>query len=180
MGRALKPIAGRVALVISRAVLRLVQEMPGVQVVQVEALKGEVIDQAEHLQAYGFASSPLPGAEAVLAAVGGSRNHPLVLVIADRRYRPALEAGEAILHDDQGQVVHITRDGIRIRSTLPVTVETSDTFRVAAETVEIHATDHVRIDAGGAGVTYWPNKTDDWRQGLPTVNHPPSPPEHSP
>lgn len=170
--RVLKPVTDRLRLVIGRAVLRLVQDLPGVQLVQVEALAGEVIDQAEHFQAYGFASHPLLGAEAIVAAVGAARNHPVVIVIADRRYRPQLAAGEAILFDDQGQTVHVKRDG--------VVVTTDKVFRVEAQTVEIHATDRVRIDAGGAGVTYWPDHTDDWRQGLPTTNHPPSPPEHSP
>ena len=183
--RALKPLTDRVRLIISRAVLRLVQDLSGVQLVQVEALKGEVIDQAEHLQAYGYASHPLPGAEAVVAAVGGARNHPLILVIADRRYRPGLEAGETIIHDDQGQTIHVRRDGVVVTTDKLFRVEAatielhaSERVRIEADAVEIHATDHVRIDAGGAGVTYWPDKTDDWRQGLPTVNHPPSPPEH--
>lgn len=172
VARLIKPLADRVALAIGRAVLRLVAEAPGVQLVQVEALAGEVIDRAEHLQAYGFASHPLPGAEAVLVAVGGARNHPLVIVIADRRHRPPLEAGETILHDDQGQTVHMARDRILIK--------TDKLLRIEAKEVEIHATDRVGIDAGGAGVTYFPDSTHDWRQGLPTVNHPPAPPEHSP
>lgn len=170
--RLVKPVADRVALSIGRAVLRLVSEMPGVQLVQVEALRGEVIDQAEHLQPYGYASHPLPGAEAVVAAVGGSRNHPLILVVADRRYRPGLEPGEAIVYDDQGQTIHLKRDGI--------VLTTDKRFRIEAKEVEIHASDRLRIDAGGAGVTFWPDHTDDWRQGLPTANHPPAPPEHNP
>lgn len=180
ISRMVKPVADRVALTIGRAVLRLVKEAAGVQLVQIEALKGEVIDQAEHLQQYGFASSPLPGAEAVVAAVGGARNHPIVLVIADRRYRPSLQPGEAILHDDQGQVIHISRDGVLVTTEKPITISTTGLFRVDANEVEIHGKVKVKIDAGGAGVTYTPTKTDDWRQGLPVVNHPPSPPEHTP
>ncbi len=172
VGRLIKPLADRVALAIGRAVLRLVKEADGVQLVQIEGLKSDVLDKVEHLQAYGFASHPLPGAEAVVLAVGGARNHPLVVVIADRRHRPGLEAGETIIHDDQGQVIHIARDRILLK--------TDKLLRIEAKEVEIHATDRVRIDAGGAGLTYFPDHTDDWRQGLPTSNHPPSPPEHSP
>jgi phage baseplate assembly protein V len=170
--RLIKPLADRVALAIGRAVLRLVSERAGVQLVQVEGLKGDVLDKVEHLQAYGFASHPLPGAEAVVLAIGGARNHPLVVVIADRRYRPGLEAGETIIHDDQGQVIHIARDRILLK--------TDALLRIEAAEVEIHGDTRVRIDAGGAGVTYFPDSTHDWRQGLPTVNHPPAPPEHSP
>ena len=174
VGRLIKPLADRAALAIGRAVLRLVKDAAGVQLVQIEALKDEVIDRVEHLQTYGFASHPLPGAEAILLALGGVRNKPvvIVIVIADRRHRPGLEAGETIIFDDQGQVIHIARDHI--------VVKTDKLFRVEAKEVEIHGQTRVRIDAGGAGVTYFPDHTDDWRQGLPTSNHPPAPPEHSP
>ena len=43
VGRLIKPLADRVALAIGRAVLRLVAERPGVQLVQVEGLKGDVL-----------------------------------------------------------------------------------------------------------------------------------------
>ena len=80
------------------------------------------------------------------------------------------EAGK--IYDPEEQVIHLKRDRILIH--------TDKLLRLEAKEVEIHGDDRVRIDAGGAGVTYFPNKTDDWRQGLPTANHPPSPPEHSP
>ena len=186
-GQDLRSVIDRGLLAVGRGVLRLVQEATGTQLVQVEALKNEVLDLAEHMQPYGYASHPLPGAEAVVLANGGSRNHPLIVIIADRRYRPSLQAGETILHDDQGQVIHIARDKILIRTDKTVRVEAqrveivaAETARIEAQTVEIHGSDHVRIDAGGAGVTYWPSRTDDWRQGLPTSNHPPAPPEHQP
>ena len=187
VGRLIKPLVDKINLAVGRAILRLVKEAAGVQLVQVEALKGEVLDRVEHLQTYGFASHPLPGAEAILLALGGTRNKPIIIVIADRRHRPELEAGETIIHDDQGQVIHIARDRILVHTNKLVRVEAqrveivaAETARIEAQTVEIHGSDHVRIDAGGAGVTYFPDHTDDWRQGLPTSNHPPSPPEHSP
>lgn len=137
--RDFRSVIDRGLLAIGRGVLKLVSEHPGVQLVQVEALKGEVIDQAEHMQAYGFASHPLSGAEAVINAVGGSRNHPLIVVIADRRHRPALAPGEAIVHDDQGQFVHLRRDGI--------TVHTDKNVRIEGSRIEVVATDAVHVEA---------------------------------
>ena len=183
----MRSVVDRGLLGVGRGVLRGVDEQDGIQLVQVEALKNEVIDGAEHMERYGMAAHPLPGAEPVVLANAGSRNHPLVIAITDRRYRPALEPGEVVIHDDQGQVVHLTRDGITVRTSKTVRVEATrveivaaETARIEAQTVEIHGSDHVRIDAGGAGVTYWPDRTDDWRKGLPKTDIPPAPPEHEP
>ena len=185
VGRLIKPLADKINLAVGRAILRLVKEATGVQLVQVEALKGEVLDRVEHLQTYGFASHPLPGAEAILLALGGTRNKPIIVVIADRRHRPGLEAGETIIHDDQGQVIHIARDHILVHTDKLSADRGAERSRSSPPRRPDRGADRrdhgvVRIDAGGAGVTYFPNSTHDWRQGLPTSNHPPSPPEHSP
>ena len=84
----------RVMMMIGRAVLKVIDDSTGLQIVQVEALAGEVIDRAERIQSYGFTSHPLPGADALVLAVGGMRQHPVVLV-DDRRHRlKDLEEGE--------------------------------------------------------------------------------------
>jgi phage gp45-like len=69
---------------------------------------GEVIEDREAMEHYGFTSRPLPGAEAVVIRDG---NHFIMVASDDRRYRVALEAGELALYDDQGQKVHFKRNG---------------------------------------------------------------------
>ena len=59
---------------------------PPLQTVQVVGLPDEIIDGAERFQMYGITSHPLPGADALVLAVGGIRQHPVIL-IDDRRYR---------------------------------------------------------------------------------------------
>ena len=62
----------------------------------------EVLDRAERFQQYGLTSHPHPGAEALLLAVGGMRQHPIVAAIDDRRYRPTgLEEGEVCLYSSE-------------------------------------------------------------------------------
>ncbi|GGC68634.1 phage baseplate assembly protein domain-containing protein [Chelatococcus reniformis] len=69
---------------------------------------------------YGFHAVPLPPkdgqhAEVIVGAMGGSSSHPVVLGMIDRRHRPKdWQPGEVGLHDDQGQQVRITRDGVVI------------------------------------------------------------------
>lgn len=111
--RYLAPLRRRMRLMVSRAVVRLVNDTTKTQALQVEILKGELYDRIERLQNYGITSVPLPGAEAIVLAAGGDRAHGVVVVVGDKRYRlTGLEPGEVAIHDDQGQKVHLTREGI--------------------------------------------------------------------
>ena len=88
-------------LMVGRAVLTVVDDSTGLQTVQVEGLRGEVIDSAERIQSYGFTSHPLPGADALVLSVGGVRQHPVIL-IDDRRHRVTeLEEGEVCVYTDE-------------------------------------------------------------------------------
>lgn len=109
--RMLGPLRRRVRLMVSRAVISLVNDGGGLQLVQVKLLAGEVRDGVERLQNYGFTSVPLAGAEAGMVCVSGDRDHGLVLAVDDRRYRlKGLSNGEVAMYDDQGQAVHFKRD----------------------------------------------------------------------
>lgn len=74
----------------------------------------------EMLQHYGFSSSPRPGAELVIIREG---NHFVAIADGDRRCQITLEAGEVAIHDDQGQKVHLTRDGIVALSPKKITAQ---------------------------------------------------------
>jgi len=118
----IEPIKRRIMMAFGRAVLRAVNDDLARQLLQVEILKGELRDQVERMQNYGFTSVPFAGADAAVAFVGGDRAHGIVLVVDDRRYRlTGLAAGEVAMYDDQGQKVHITRTGIVVETTLDLT-----------------------------------------------------------
>lgn len=132
----------------ARAVVHRADASGKIQRLQVEAMAGEVMDGAEHLQEYGFASHPLPGAEAVVTFGTGRRNHPVVLAVADRRYRlQAQEAGEVAIYDDQGQVVVLARDGIRVSTSLPITLTGQEIHIDATETVAVTAGQRINLVA---------------------------------
>jgi phage baseplate assembly protein V len=123
----------KAVLAIGRAIVRLVDDSGELQRVQVDMLADETIDDAERYQDYGFASRPKPGAEGVYLALGGVRGNGVVIAVADRRYRlTGLQEGEAALHDDQGQAVHLKRDGIRIETPFKVEVEAAGDVLVTA------------------------------------------------
>lgn len=90
------------------------------QSVTVRGRFGEEITDVEHWQPYGMHSVPLPPkdgkqAEVLIANLGGSADHPVVIATADRRHRPTnARPGETVLYDDQGQQIRIGRDGIEL------------------------------------------------------------------
>lgn len=115
MSRLLSPVWRRLRLLVSRGVLKMVDDGQTLQSVQVTLL-GQSPAWAERFQQYGMTSVPHAGAEAVVAAVGGARAHLVAIAVDDRRYRMAsLKTGEMAIYDDLGQSVHLTREGIVIK-----------------------------------------------------------------
>lgn len=107
--RVMGPVWRRLRLLVSRGVLALVDDSLKLQSVQVRLLGGEPA-WAERFQQYGYTSHPHPGAEAVVAAVGGARAHLVALSVDDRRYRPkGLQAGEVCLYTDEGDELRFKR-----------------------------------------------------------------------
>lgn len=95
---------------------------------------GESIENREYVQHYGYTSRPKPGAEVIVIREG---NHYLAIASDDRRYRLALEEGEAALYDDLGQRVHLTREGVEVQSLARVRVTAPVVEAVASERVTL-------------------------------------------
>ena len=80
----------------------------------------ETFTNREYFQHYGFTSRPLAGAEAIIIKEG---NNIIMVASDDRRYRIALENGEVALYTDEGDKIHLKRDGqIEITATAKVTI----------------------------------------------------------
>lgn len=114
--RLLWPLRRRVLLMVTRAVVRLVDDAGGRQTLQLEALAGEALDGAERFQTYGLTSSPPVGSEAVLLALGGARQHPVAVAVEDRTVRPRDAApGTVVLYTaldaDEGAAHRLTLAG---------------------------------------------------------------------
>ena len=145
LSRALGPMARRIGNMLARGVVTAVKEGSKLRSLQVRMMAGEIKDDIEHFEPYGYTSRPLPGAEHVSAFFDGDRSHGVTIVVADRRYRLAgLEAGEVALYDDLGQAVHLTRNGIVIKGAgLPVTI--TDTPQVNLDAPTVTCTGNVNI-----------------------------------
>lgn len=83
------------------------------QTLQMRLFAGEVKDNLEHFEPYGWTSNPLEGAEGITAFLGGDRSHGVVLVVSDRRYRiREMEPGEVAIYTDEGDKIHFKRGRI--------------------------------------------------------------------
>lgn len=112
---------------LSRGVIRLVNSAAKCQLVQIEMLGGELKDDVEHLEPYGYTSCPHDGAEHVAVFPDGDKSHGVVLVVADRRYRlKGLKKGEVALYTDEGDRI-VLRRGRRVEiKTMTLAVEAEE------------------------------------------------------
>lgn len=148
------------------------------QGLQAKLFAGEVKGGIEHFEPYGFTSHPLAGAEPVVLFPGGDRSHGIAIVVADRRYRVKVQPGEVAVHDDQGQVVHLKRDGIHVESPFNVTVKAADVLRLEGREVHLHAAERFRFDVNGHGQDWCDTYVDTWTIGETAgTPHPITPPE---
>ncbi len=145
-------LAVRLVGMIARGVVRRLDDGPKGQTVDVSLEQGLAATRVEHWQPYGVSYRPLAGAEVIVLARGGDRDTLVALAAADRRYRVHLDAdGDVALHDHEGQVIKLTRDGIEIETaTKPVTVTSG--VRVSIAAPEIRLGDQVAITADGVTI----------------------------
>lgn len=153
---------------LSRAVGRLVDPSTLLQTMQVELLKGEVLDGIEHLEGYGRTANPPEGFEALAASLGGDRAHTVVLSAWHRQYRPkGLKKGEQTIYDDQGQVIALLRNkklhiygcdtlvadvGVSADITCP-TVTVKASTKVRHETPLMECTGEIKDNCDSGGVS---------------------------
>lgn len=108
----LRPLKTQIANMVSRAVVRLVDDGQKMQALQVGILDGETRDGVERVQNYGFTSVPLAGAEAVVVFVNGRRDHGLAVAVDDRSHRlTGLEQGEVAIYSETGSKVVLKANG---------------------------------------------------------------------
>ena len=110
ISRALGPIKKQLRLTTSRVTLNRTDEK-GLLISQVEGLEGETLENVERLENYGFAGRPPAGSEGVMLAVGGSRDHPVMVGLEHREHRPELADGESALYSMFKQLIHLDKEG---------------------------------------------------------------------
>lgn len=126
---------------ISRAVVKAKRPDRAMRTLQTEHLLGDVREDVEHFEPYGFTSEPHLGAEVLAASINGDRNHTIAVIVSDRRYRiKDLKDGEVAIYDDLGKVVILKREEILVDAKdSPVTVQSGSKVTIKAPEVLVDA-----------------------------------------
>lgn len=154
------PLKRRIMLLVGRAIITAIKDSSGIQTLQLKALADEVHDSVERIQNYGLTSNPKEGAEAIMLAIGGNRDHCVVIAVDDRRYRlKSLASGEVALYDDLGQKVHLKRTKIEISTPLDAEVVAGGKAKlIATGDAEVTSSATAKVTANAATITA-PNVT---------------------
>jgi phage baseplate assembly protein V len=148
-----------IANFLARGVVALGNSASKLQNLQLRLLAGEVKDNVEHLEPYGFTACPLAGAEALAGFIGGDRSHGVVIVVADRRFRlQGLKPGEVALYTDEGDFFHFKRGRIVDLETVTLNVKASDSVNFDTPLIKTNG----RIESTG----------DQIAGGVSQINHP--------
>jgi len=121
---------------LARGTVVLANSASKLQSLQMRLTAGEVNDDMEHFEPYGFTSNPLAGAEGIATFLGGDRSHAVVLVVADRRYRlQSLAQGEVALYTDEGDRIHFKRGRVIDIETGTLTIRASQGVNIDTPTL---------------------------------------------
>jgi phage baseplate assembly protein V len=156
LDRQLAPIIRRINMALARGELLAVADGGGVQTMQVGLLHGETADGVERFQSYGVSSVPPAGGDALVAFLGGNRDHGVVVAVNDRGSRPTgLASGEVVLYNDQNVSLRLTAEGDLVIRARRVIIEAEESIEATAGTdATVTATGAVNLR--GARVTSEP------------------------
>ncbi len=108
----IRPLRNRVYTMITRAIIETVDDSKKMQVVKLNLLAGESRDEVERFQNFGFSSNPPDKAECVALAIGGNRDHLIVVVADDRSSRiKGIAKGESVQYNSNGNKLHLKANG---------------------------------------------------------------------
>ena len=148
--RQTKHLTDKIRNVVARGVVSLVNDGLKMQGCQLKLLAGELVDNAEHPQNYGFTSHPHPGAEAFVVFANADRGQPLILVVDDRRFRvKGLTQGEVCLYTDEGDTITLKRGNrVEVKTHYAVVDAEQDITALAGGDVFVQAGQDITVTAG--------------------------------
>jgi phage baseplate assembly protein V len=156
LAKVFNSIKVKIACLLSRAVVTLVDDSKKMQELQLSILEGETRGGIERVQNYGFTSVPLPGAEAVTLFVGGHRDHGLAVAVDDRRYRlTGLQEGEVALYHKDGAKILLKSDGTVEVTADQIKLAGSSSSAILGETFKDLYNEHTHT-SGAVGVATSP------------------------
>ncbi|MBC3494318.1 phage baseplate assembly protein V [Pseudomonas taiwanensis] len=158
---------------IARGTVALASAGSMLQTLQMRLTAGEVKDDLEHFEPYGFTSHPKPGAEGIALFLGGDRSHGVVVCVSDRRFRlKELKPGEVALYTDEGDTFVFKRDRVVELETMTLKVKAG--IGVEFDTPLIKTTGRIESDGDqvAAGISQVEHVHDGISRGDAQSNKP--------
>lgn len=130
-----------------RGVLTLVKSAGAVQLVQVDALAGERLQDAELFQHYGYTSNPPAGAMAIVLPIGGRTAHGIIVATEHGSYRMKnLSSGEVAIYTDEGDSIVLKRGRLVEVTTQTFRVNAGSAIEFNAPTITANASSQVAMN----------------------------------
>ena len=132
---------------------------------QVEFPTGDINDNIKYLHHYGFISRANPNATAYCIFIGGDRSQGYALLAEDKTTHIDLQAGEVAIVDDKNNLIHLTSNGIEVRSNKNITVKArnqgeinisdnnDNLIQLSAAGIKLQSAAKVTIDASNTEIT---------------------------
>lgn len=103
----------RMQLLVSRAVVNVINDSLKTQNLQVSILNDDDADDVERFQNYGHTSVPPAGSEAIVLSVGGMRESLVAIAVDNKATRlGSLKDGDSALYHMEGHNFLLTEDGV--------------------------------------------------------------------
>ena len=113
MKQVFKSLKRSMQLLVSRAVVTIVNDSLKTQNLQISILDDDDAEDVERFQNYGHTSVPPAGSEAIVLSVGGLRAHLVAVAVDNKGTRlAALEEGDSALYHLEGHNLLMTKDGV--------------------------------------------------------------------
>ncbi|WP_140918651.1 phage baseplate assembly protein V [Limnobaculum xujianqingii] len=111
--KAFNSLKRRMQLLVSRAVVNVINDSLKTQNLQISILDDDTADDVERFQNYGHTSVPPAGSEAIVLSVGGMREHLVAVVVDNKATRlGSLKPGDSALYHMDGHHFLLTEDGV--------------------------------------------------------------------
>lgn len=133
----------------TRVVLVRTDDEKKMQTHQVKSLAGEVLEDVEYFQPYGFTSRPPQGSEAIAFPVGGDRGHMVIVASSDRGVRKKeMEEGEVGFYHQNGDYIYL-KDGNKLETkTKEATTNAEDRAVTNTKEFEANAAETAKVKGG--------------------------------
>lgn len=160
LSRFLQPLSNRIRNMITKCVIKSVEDDKKIQLLTVSLLARELKSGVERFQNYGFSSHPLPGMEGIAVFPAGDRSQGIIIAVGDRSFRVKdSRPGEVFIYTDEGDTIALKRNHNVEITTTTLTVNAkhgnficsedvsfqTDVFSISASSISMEAYQSVSV-----------------------------------